>query len=101
MDQNRGPSSPTVPRAEENAKAKWADVQAAFQERANLVPNLAEVAEGSAERERGILTGFHAEADLAAIGRGLQAVIAVRVRQPTRAVIEAFQALKISSRRPA
>ncbi|MFE9134309.1 Lrp/AsnC family transcriptional regulator [Streptomyces sp. NPDC007355] len=34
----------------------------------------------------------HAEADLAAIGRGLQAVIAVRVRPPTRAVIEAFQA---------
>ncbi|MFI6858141.1 Lrp/AsnC family transcriptional regulator [Streptomyces sp. NPDC050416] len=42
-------------------------------------------------RRSGILTGFHAEADLAAIGRGLQAVIAVRVRPPTRAVIEAFQ----------
>lgn len=46
----------SVPRAEENAKAKWADVQAAFQERANLVPNLAEVARGAAETERGILT---------------------------------------------
>ncbi|MFF5788973.1 Lrp/AsnC family transcriptional regulator [Streptomyces sp. NPDC012693] len=43
-------------------------------------------------RRSGVLTGFHAEADLAAIGRGLQAVIAVRVRPPTRAVIEAFQA---------
>ncbi|MET9594361.1 Lrp/AsnC family transcriptional regulator [Streptomyces sp. NPDC006516] len=43
-------------------------------------------------RQRGILTGFHAEADLTAIGRGLQAMIAVRVRPPTRAVIEAFQA---------
>ncbi|MEU6914326.1 Lrp/AsnC family transcriptional regulator [Streptomyces olindensis] len=42
-------------------------------------------------RRTGVLTGFHAEADLAAIGRGLQAVIAVRVRPPTRAVIEAFQ----------
>lgn len=42
-------------------------------------------------RRSGVLTGFHAEADLAAIGRGLQAVIAVRVRPPTRAVIEAFQ----------
>jgi LemA protein len=31
----------SVPTAEENAKAKWADVQAAFQERANLIPNLA------------------------------------------------------------
>lgn len=42
-------------------------------------------------RRSGILTGFHAEADLAAIGRGLQAVIAVRIRPPTRAAIEAFQ----------
>jgi LemA protein len=46
-----------VPTAEENAKAKWADVQAAFQERANLVPNLAAVAKGAAEQEKGILTG--------------------------------------------
>jgi LemA protein len=46
----------SVPTAEENAKAKWADVQAAFQERANLVPNLAEVAAGAAQQERGILT---------------------------------------------
>jgi LemA protein len=47
----------SVPTAEENAKAKWADVQAAFQERANLVPNLAAVAKGAADQERGILTG--------------------------------------------
>jgi len=47
----------SVPTAEENAKAKWADVQAAFQERANLIPNLAEVAKGAAEQEKGILTG--------------------------------------------
>lgn len=46
----------SVPAAEETAKAKWADVQAAFQERANLIPNLAEVARGAAETERGILT---------------------------------------------
>ena len=47
----------SVPTAEENAKARWADVQAAFQERANLIPNLAAVAKGAAEQERGILTG--------------------------------------------
>jgi len=47
----------TVPTQEENAKAKWADVQAAFQERANLIPNLAAVAKGAAEQEKGILTG--------------------------------------------
>lgn len=47
----------SVPTAEENAKARWADVQAAFQERANLVPNLAAVAKGAAEQEKDILTG--------------------------------------------
>lgn len=47
----------SVPTKEEAAKAKWADVQAAFQERANLVPNLAEVAKGAAEQEKAILTG--------------------------------------------
>ena len=47
----------TIPTAEENAKAKWADVQAAFQERANLIPNLAAVAKGAAEQEKAILTG--------------------------------------------
>ena len=47
----------SVPTAQENAKAKWADVQAAFQERANLVPNLAAVAKGAAEQEKEILTG--------------------------------------------
>ena len=47
----------SVPTAQENAKAKWADVQAAFQERANLIPNLAAVAKGAADQEKGILTG--------------------------------------------
>jgi LemA protein len=47
----------SVPTAQENAKAKWADVQAAFQERANLVPNLAAVAKGAADQEKGILVG--------------------------------------------
>lgn len=47
----------SVPTAEEKAKAKWADVQAAFQERANLIPNLAAVAKGAADQEKGILTG--------------------------------------------
>jgi DNA-binding Lrp family transcriptional regulator len=43
-------------------------------------------------RNRGVLRGFHAEADLNALGRGLQAMIAVRVRPPTREVIEQFTA---------
>lgn len=47
----------SVPTAQENALAKWANVEAAFQERANLIPNLAEVAKGAAEQEKAILTG--------------------------------------------
>ncbi|MFF0160532.1 Lrp/AsnC family transcriptional regulator [Streptomyces sp. NPDC005263] len=43
-------------------------------------------------RERGVLLGFHAEVDLPSVGRGLQAIIAVRVRPPSRTVIEQFQA---------
>lgn len=46
----------SVPAAEEEAKAKWADVEAQFQRRANLIPNLAEIVQGAAENERGILT---------------------------------------------
>ena len=46
----------SVPTAEENAKAKWADVEAQFQRRANLIPNLAEIVKGAGENERGILT---------------------------------------------
>lgn len=44
-----------VPTAEEAAKAKWADVEAAFQERANLIPNLQEIVLSSAEQERATL----------------------------------------------
>jgi LemA protein len=47
----------SVPTEQEAAKAKWADVQAAFQERANLIPNLAAVAKGAAAQEKGILVG--------------------------------------------
>jgi LemA protein len=47
----------SVPTAEEQAKAKWADVQAAFQERANLIPNLQEIVLSSAEQERETLEG--------------------------------------------
>ncbi len=46
----------SVPAAEEQANAKWADVEAQFQRRANLIPNLVEVAQGAAQNERGILT---------------------------------------------
>ena len=47
----------SIPTAEEEAKAKWADVQASFQRRANLVPNLVETVRASAASEQTILTG--------------------------------------------
>lgn len=43
-------------------------------------------------RRRGLIVGYHAQVDLAAIGRPLQALIAVRVRPPNRAVIDGFRA---------
>ena len=46
----------SVPTAEEDAKAKWADVQAAYQSRANLIPNLVSTAKGAAASEGKILT---------------------------------------------
>ncbi|HEX8553939.1 MAG TPA: LemA family protein [Sphingomonas sp.] len=46
----------SVPTAEENVKAKWADVQAAYQRRANLIPNLEATVKGAAASERAILT---------------------------------------------
>jgi LemA protein len=45
----------SVPTAEENAKAKWADVQAAYQRRANLIPNLVATVKGAAASEGKIL----------------------------------------------
>jgi LemA protein len=47
----------SIPTAEENAKAKWADVQAAYQRRANLIPNLVATVRGAAASEERILTG--------------------------------------------
>jgi DNA-binding Lrp family transcriptional regulator len=41
--------------------------------------------------ERGVISGFRAEVDLAAIGRPVQALISVRVRPPSRQVIEDFR----------
>ncbi len=45
----------SVPTAEENAKAKWANVQADYQRRADLIPNLVETVKGFAKQERDVL----------------------------------------------
>ena len=41
--------------AQENVNAEWADVQAAYQRRADLVPNLVATVKGAAENEKSIL----------------------------------------------
>lgn len=46
----------SVPTAEENAKARWADVQAAYQRRADTIPNIVATVKGSAASEGKILT---------------------------------------------
>jgi len=46
----------SVPTAEETAKARWADVEAAYQRRASLIPNLEATVKGAAGSERQILT---------------------------------------------
>src|SRR3954464_2227517 len=42
----------SVPTAEENAKAKWSEVQNQYQRRADLIPNLVETVRGYARQER-------------------------------------------------
>jgi DNA-binding Lrp family transcriptional regulator len=60
-------------------------------ERAGVAPSTA-LTRVRALRERGILRGFHADIDLAALGRPLQAMIAIRLAAHTREQIESFTA---------
>ncbi|WCT74037.1 LemA family protein [Sphingomonas naphthae] len=46
----------SIPTAEENAKAKWADVQNEYQRRADLIPNLVNTVKGYATQEKTVLT---------------------------------------------
>lgn len=46
----------TIPTLEENAKAKWSDVQSQYQRRADLIPNLVETVKGYAKQEKDVLT---------------------------------------------
>ena len=46
----------TIPTAEEEAKAKWADVQNQYQRRADLIPNLVATVQGYAKQEKDVLT---------------------------------------------
>lgn len=56
-----------IPTLEEQAKAKWSDVQNQYQRRADLIPNLVETVRGYAKQEREVL-----EAVVAARARATQ-----------------------------
>lgn len=45
-----------IPTLEEQAKAKWADVQNNYQRRADLIPNLVATVQGYAKHEKDVLT---------------------------------------------
>ena len=45
-----------IPTMEEQAKAKWADVQNQYQRRADLIPNLVATVQGYAKQEKDVLT---------------------------------------------
>ncbi|WP_457798519.1 LemA family protein [Methylocystis sp. S23] len=45
-----------IPTLEENAKAKWGDVQSQYQRRADLIPNLVATVQGYAKQEKDVLT---------------------------------------------
>ena len=47
----------SVPRAEEEAKARWADVENQYQRRADLIPNLVATVKASGKIEKDILVG--------------------------------------------
>jgi LemA protein len=48
----------SIPRAEELAKAKWADVQAAYQRRLDTLPGIVSAARAAGTHERGLQTGY-------------------------------------------
>jgi LemA protein len=53
----------SIPTADENVKARWADVETDFQRRANLIPNIVSTVKGAAASEQNILVGVtHARA---------------------------------------
>jgi DNA-binding Lrp family transcriptional regulator len=60
-------------------------------ERVGLAPSTS-LARVRALRESGVLLGFHAEVDLAALGRPLQAMVAIRLAVHAREQIEDFTA---------
>ncbi|MDQ0379546.1 Lrp/AsnC family transcriptional regulator [Amycolatopsis thermophila] len=42
-------------------------------------------------RQRGVIRGYHADIDLGALNRGVQAIVAVQIRPLNRAVVDSFE----------
>src|SRR6478609_6289275 len=83
----------SVPAKEEVAKAKWADVQNAYQRRADLIPNLVSTVRGAATSEQQILTQL---TDPAAMSRFAEAQS--RLTVTLQRLQEAYPDLKSQAR---
>ncbi len=49
----------TIPTYEQEAKAKWSEIQNQYKRRADLIPNLVESVHGFADQEKSVLDGRH------------------------------------------
>src|SRR5271165_6664785 len=47
----------TIPTYEQDAKAKWSEVQNQYKRRSDIIPNLVESVRGFADQEKSVLTG--------------------------------------------
>ena len=90
MPKDPQPLLDTIDRALLEALAEDARVtNQALAERVGVAPSTA-LSRLRALRSRGVIKGFHTEVDLAALGRPLQALIAVRLAVHAREQIDAF-----------
>ncbi len=90
MPNDRQPAIDEIDRAMLELLAQDARItNQAMADRVGVAPSTA-LARLRSLRERGVITGFHAEVDLAALGRPLQALIAVRLTVHERNQIDDF-----------
>ena len=90
MPNHPQPSVDAIDRAMLEALAQDARItNQRLAERVGIAPSTA-LARLRSLRDRGVIRGFHAEVDLAALGRPLQALIAVRLTVHARDEIDAF-----------
>ena len=92
----------SVPTAEENVNAKWAQVQSEYQRRADLIPNLVETVKGYAGHERETFEAITAARGAATGAQGVAATAAADAQMTGLigrlfAVAEAYPELKASA----